>query len=593
MFFLAALLFCVMPNEYADQSLTNKTSSLDLNKLLYKGPELQRYKPTLMEAEELMGIGSFYPAFGEDYFGYEPRGRWFMAKVSAFCENKTFFLTLDNYFLDRVEIFILKDNSFISKKIGGTHPAYKDNSHGFANYTFPIAIEQGEYIFLICVSGIQTFLPLELTDTKTYLHSEIKSKTSGAFILGCLLGILLINFFLLLQIKDGITFTILKVLVPLFGIIYAVSRMGIISAFFWPDNLFLIDRFNILILCLMNILSLTLLGHAVDPTRKQSGVRKTLIIQQMFLLAGAAAILVLQDERLIFGIQGIRSFIILSIIIQMLVLTLNQRYKTRNFRLWFFCWVLEAIFYSVGLLKSMGVLPYRHFTAFFLSSIIIHSVGNLIITGIKFKEISIAKRTAEKELQEATLRLLQNRNRPHFLMNTFNLISGLIRQDSLKAEIAVNLLAGDFNYFTNKAMLPLVLLEEEMHFIKNYLKIMGMRFSGRLNYEIQEKIENRYMKIPPLTLQPLVENAIKYCDPDNNRMRNIDIQIYSSLSTFSFFIRNPVLIGETAAPGETHKNIISRLQYHYVHSSLSLSIEKQLYEARITINLIEKPVLKN
>lgn len=111
---------------------------------------------------------------------------------------------------------------------------------------------------------------------------------------------------------------------------------------------------------------------------------------------------------------------------------------------------------------------------------------------------------------ELKLQALQAQLDPHFLFNSMNLIGSLVRTNPDQARRAVQHLARIYRYVLDSSQRKLVKLADEMAFIHDYLEIEQMRFETRLQtrFNITNRAENYY--VPPMILQPLVENSIKH-----------------------------------------------------------------------------------
>ncbi len=121
------------------------------------------------------------------------------------------------------------------------------------------------------------------------------------------------------------------------------------------------------------------------------------------------------------------------------------------------------------------------------------------------------RRVAELErlASEAELRALHAQINPHFLFNALNTIYGIIPREAASARRTVLNLAGVFRYFlqSDQTMIP---LSEELEIVRSYLEIEGLRLGSRLRTAISVDPEAERTLIPTLSIQPLVENAIKY-----------------------------------------------------------------------------------
>src|SRR5262249_16116656 len=110
----------------------------------------------------------------------------------------------------------------------------------------------------------------------------------------------------------------------------------------------------------------------------------------------------------------------------------------------------------------------------------------------------------------AQIRALQAQIRPHFLFNTLNVLSNLIHTDPRKAEDLTEELASVFRYTIDATRTEWVPLEDELRFVTSYLRIEKARFDSRLGYRIDLEPQAKTVRIPPMILQPVVENAVRH-----------------------------------------------------------------------------------
>ena len=120
-------------------------------------------------------------------------------------------------------------------------------------------------------------------------------------------------------------------------------------------------------------------------------------------------------------------------------------------------------------------------------------------------------RSAEMQrlVSEAELRALHSQINPHFLFNALNTLYGIIPREAAGARQTVLNLADIFRYFlqSEKILIP---LSEELKIVRAYLDIERLRLGPRLQTTIQVDTETQQTLIPVLSVQPLVENAIKH-----------------------------------------------------------------------------------
>ncbi len=122
----------------------------------------------------------------------------------------------------------------------------------------------------------------------------------------------------------------------------------------------------------------------------------------------------------------------------------------------------------------------------------------------QFRESEMRRLVAQAEL-----RALQSQIHPHFLFNALNALYGIIPKEAKGARDTVLNLADIFRYFleTRKMYLP---LEQELRIVRAYLEIERLRLGEKLRIEIDVAAEALATPIPVLSIQPLVENAVKH-----------------------------------------------------------------------------------
>ncbi len=121
-----------------------------------------------------------------------------------------------------------------------------------------------------------------------------------------------------------------------------------------------------------------------------------------------------------------------------------------------------------------------------------------------------AEERAQKLATEARLRSLEARIHPHFLFNTLNSISSLIAVNPARAEQIVGQLAALLRASLDTSHQPLIPLREELAMVESYVDIEKVRFSGKLGGLVDVPTELQETKVPPMSVQSLVENAVKH-----------------------------------------------------------------------------------
>lgn len=164
----------------------------------------------------------------------------------------------------------------------------------------------------------------------------------------------------------------------------------------------------------------------------------------------------------------------------------------------------------------------------------------------------------ERQQIELQLKALKSQLSSHFLFNNLNTISSLAFKDAEAAEKYIRGLANVYNYSLNSYHSKLVSLQEEVTMLESYLLLLKTRYGAHFDYDLAIASEKLTSKIPPLTLQMLVENAVKHNVMDSDHP--LRIQIDADDNTIA--VRNNI----TKAPGKVSsfniglKNIEARYQ---------------------------------
>ncbi len=105
---------------------------------------------------------------------------------------------------------------------------------------------------------------------------------------------------------------------------------------------------------------------------------------------------------------------------------------------------------------------------------------------------------------------LKNQLDPHFLFNSLNVLTSLIEENPINAQKFTTSLSKVYRYVLEQKNKELVTVTEELNFAKTYMQLLKMRFEDSIIFEIPENVTNPEAKVVPLSLQLLLENAVKH-----------------------------------------------------------------------------------
>jgi two-component system sensor histidine kinase AlgZ len=209
----------------------------------------------------------------------------------------------------------------------------------------------------------------------------------------------------------------------------------------------------------------------------------------------------------------------------------------------------------------------------------------LSISAFTLYYFNLRYRAHSPAVTEARLQALQARIRPHFLFNSINAVLSLIRSQPKQAETALEDMADLFRVLMadNRELVPLA---QEIALCRQYLALEKLRLNERLH--IQWQIDNMPPDalIPPLVLQPLVENAVYHGIEPLADGGTITIQIYTRLNEIHLVLRNPYTMPNHHQHGNKMAlgNIKERLTLHFdLEASLKSKQEKGEYEVHIVL----------
>jgi len=176
-------------------------------------------------------------------------------------------------------------------------------------------------------------------------------------------------------------------------------------------------------------------------------------------------------------------------------------------------------------------LEFKDYVENILFSNAITIIVVILMEGIYFfrnwRETILATERLMKENAESQLANLRSQLDPHFLFNSLNVLTGLIRQDPKKAETFVEDFARVYRHMLEVNNRMVVPLEEELDFAKQYLRLQQIRFKEGLQVYWNLEAMHADSYLPPLSLQELISNAIKHNVVHESQPLVLDIEVGS------------------------------------------------------------------
>jgi two-component system, LytTR family, sensor histidine kinase AlgZ len=212
-----------------------------------------------------------------------------------------------------------------------------------------------------------------------------------------------------------------------------------------------------------------------------------------------------------------------------------------------------------------------------------HAVFSLLVTGLLLGYFHLRTKALSPAITEARLQALQARIRPHFLFNSINAVLSLVRAEPRRAEAALEDLADLFRVLMrdNRQLAP---LGDEIDLCRQYLDLEKLRLGERLKVEWHLDRMPRDALVPPLVLQPLLENAVYHGIEPSSTPGVIAINIFLRRGEVHAVLRNPYKFSGNHHAGNkmAMDNIRERLALHFdAEASLETRTGKDSYEVHI------------
>ncbi len=187
-----------------------------------------------------------------------------------------------------------------------------------------------------------------------------------------------------------------------------------------------------------------------------------------------------------------------------------------------------------------------------------------------------------REQMELQFEALRTQLSPHYLFNSLNTISSLIYKSEKQTEEYIRKLAGTYKYILESDKIPLINLEKEVEFIYDYCYLLNIRFGKafKVHFDIFKPLEK--MLIPPISIQILVENAVKHNVFDDENPLEVDVITKNN----SVFVKNRIL--KNPSDRESFKIGLGNIRKRY-----EVFTDKKIRIVKNDFFEVELPLLKH
>lgn len=183
--------------------------------------------------------------------------------------------------------------------------------------------------------------------------------------------------------------------------------------------------------------------------------------------------------------------------------------------------------------KFVCPMPESTKNAFMITAIVLGVLISIIILSVEigtqffgnWKRSLVEIEKYKSENLQAQLQNLKNQLNPHFLFNNLSVLSSLVYIDQDKAVDFINQLSKVYRYLLDNRDNELVALETELTFIQSYTYLIKIRFDKNIIFNIDVSKDKTHLMLPPLSLQMLIENAIKHNEISNELPLTVQIKV--------------------------------------------------------------------
>ncbi len=195
-----------------------------------------------------------------------------------------------------------------------------------------------------------------------------------------------------------------------------------------------------------------------------------------------------------------------------------------------FVWTIPTIVFPFGIWYIINGMSFAYPPAsvfIFISAVVFLLVFNAVSIAVNFFKKSqkhlLDVEHYKQEKLKADYRVLQNQVNPHFLFNSLNVLISEIKHDPNTAVDFTRRLSKVYRYVLQSKNHDLISLSKELEFINSFIYLHKVRIGNALDYSVNISEDVKQLMLPPLTLQILIENAIKHNVVNEENVLSISI----------------------------------------------------------------------
>ena len=185
--------------------------------------------------------------------------------------------------------------------------------------------------------------------------------------------------------------------------------------------------------------------------------------------------------------------------------------------------LVSVVFFGQSFDKFISGQRWEYYSFGFWITLLIFTMFNIIYFYNRYQKNKIKEQKVIAGAASAKFDALKNQLDPHFLFNSLNVLTSLIEENPKNAQKFTTSLSKVYRYVLEQKNKELITVDEELSFAKTYMSLLKMRFEDSIIFEIPEQALNPESKVVPLSLQLLLENAVKHNTVTANKPLHITI----------------------------------------------------------------------
>ncbi|WP_162862479.1 7TM diverse intracellular signaling domain-containing protein [Acetivibrio cellulolyticus] len=416
----------------------------------------------------------------------------------------------------------------------GFHGKKQDISYTYPVFMLPEDILPGKYIYLQLHSPFTQNYNIGIMDEEQFKVNKQKNILFVGTVFGLMLAIALLNFLSFLSLRDS-TYIFYVVYLVLM-VFYQNALLGISRIYMGGFADALVS--NVVTVGLFMLVSELFFAMAFLKTNSNFPVLDRLA-KALILFCYLDVILMLLGYRYEASVISMP----LSVLTALLILYMAIRATSAGIgqaKYFLAGWSVMCFSLVIFTARVWGIIPNTDWS---LSIVMVSSAIESVLLSIALTaRISSLRKEKEqtvllfKSAEEASISsetaFLQAQIKPHFLYNALNVIAAICRIDSIRArDLVLDLSSYLHHSFDFRNIERYITFDEEMDFIQAYVRIEQARFRDKLTvqYELEDTEE---LMLPPLILEPLVENAIRHGIRKRDGGGTVAIRVKNFLDSF-------------------------------------------------------------